>query len=196
MITIEAHIKGLIFDFDGTLLDTMPLHYRAWQEIVQAEGGNFPEKLFHQLAGAPNSKVIQTLNQTLGYHLNSKTISVKKEKLFVETYLPQAQPIAPVVAIAQKYKGQLPMAVATSSTPEVIGPALQAKGLDTLFDAVVTSRDVIHGKPAPDTFLEAARRLGVDPQGCMVFEDSDIGLEAARRAGMAGVDVRPWVTNQ
>ena len=193
MITIEPHIQGLIFDSDGTLIDTMPLHYLAWQETVQAVGSHFPEKLFYELAGVPSDKIAEILNEKFGYRLDPQQTAVEKERLFLESYLPKAKPIEPVVAIAKANKGQLPMAVATGGIPLVVQSALKVIGLENFFDAIVTSEDVANGKPAPDTFLEAARRLKVDPNACMVFEDSDLGLEAATRAGMAGIDIRPWI---
>lgn len=190
MITIESHIQGLIFDSDGTLVDTMPLHYRAWQDTVQAMGANFPEELFYKLGGVPSDKIVEILNESFGYRLDPKETAAKKEQHFLENYLPQAKPVEAIVAIAKAYKGRLPMAVATGGISPVVQRALKAIGLDNFFDAIVTSEDVAHGKPAPDIFLEAARRLKVDPQYCLVFEDSDLGLEGARQAGMVAVDVR------
>ncbi len=193
MITIEPQIQGLIFDSDGTLVDTMPLHHLAWQETVGAVGADFPEKLFYELAGVPSDRITEILNEKFGYQLNPKQTATQKEKLFLAKYLPRAKPIEPVVAIAKQYEGRLPMAVATGGIPLVVKSALKTIGMENFFDAIVTSEDVTNGKPAPDTFLEAARRLKVEPEYCMVFEDSDLGLEAARRAGMTGVDVRPWL---
>ena len=193
MITIDPHIQGLIFDSDGTLVDTMPLHYQTWQEITKKEGTHFPEQLFYDLAGVPSDKIAEILNEKFGYHMDPQKTAVEKEQLFLEKYLPRAIPIEPVVALAKKYKGKMPMAVATGGIPAVVNSALKTIGMEGYFDAIVTSEDVEHGKPAPDTFLEAARRLNVEPQYCMVFEDSDMGLEAAKRAGMAAVDIRPWV---
>jgi beta-phosphoglucomutase family hydrolase len=193
MITIEPHIQGLIFDCDGTLVDTMPLHYQAWQELTQTRGAQFPEDLFYELAGVPSDKIAEILNDQFGYQLDPQKTAAEKECLFLDKYLPKAKAIESIVSIARQYKGQLPMAVATGGIPAVVQFALKAIGLTDFFDAVVTSEDVKHGKPAPDTFLEAARRLNVEPQYCMVFEDSDLGLEAAQRAGMVGIDVRPWV---
>jgi len=193
MITIEPHIQGLIFDADGTLIDTMPLHYLAWRETVQAVGAHFPEALFYELAGVPSDKIAKILNEKFGYHLDPQRTASDKERLFLKSYLPRAKAIEPVVAIAKSNKGQLPMAVATGGIPPVVESALKAIGLENFFDAIVTSQDVVNGKPAPDTFLEAARRLNVDPKACIVFEDSDLGLEGAERAGMTGIDVRPWI---
>ena len=193
MITIEPHVQGLIFDSDGTLVDSMPLHYQTWREITQKEGTHFPEQLFYDLAGVPSDKITEILNEKFGYHMDPQKIAETKEQLFLEKYLPHATPIEPVVAIAKTYKGKLPMAVATGGIPAVVNSALKAIGMDGFFDAIVTSEDVAHGKPAPDTFLEAARRLKIEPEYCMVFEDSDMGIEAAKRAGMVAVDIRPWI---
>jgi len=193
-LTIPPHIRGLIFDLDGTLINTMPLHYLAWQELLQDKDVDFPEDLFYKLAGVPSDKIVDVLNETFGYDLHPARTAAEKESLFLEKYLPQAKPVEPVLAIAKEYKGRFPLAVATGGVLPVVKTALKALKLEDFFDAIVTSEDVTHGKPAPDTFLEAARRLKVQPQHCMVFEDSDMGLEAASRAGMAAVDVRPWLS--
>jgi beta-phosphoglucomutase family hydrolase len=191
MLTVAPHIKGLIFDCDGTLADTMTLHYLAWQETLQVFGLTFPEKLFYELAGVPSDKLVVALNETLGYDLEPQAIAAAKERCFLN-HLPQTQPIEPVVELAKRYKGKLPMAVATGGIPTVAGAVLQAIGLADFFEAVVTAQDVTNGKPAPDIFLEAARRLAVEPAYCQVFEDSPLGLAGAERAGMVATDIRPW----
>jgi beta-phosphoglucomutase-like phosphatase (HAD superfamily) len=189
MFVPGSHVKALIFDCDGTLADTMPLHYLAWQEALREINGRFSEKLFYQLAGAPNDKILTYLNETLGCNLNIEEVSQAKDEYF-RLYLPQARPIEPVVAIARQYKGRLPMAVATGGILSHIQITLQGIGLANFFDAIVTVEEVARPKPAPDTFLEAARRLGVAPQYCHVFEDGDLGIEGARHAGMTVTDVR------
>jgi HAD superfamily hydrolase (TIGR01509 family) len=171
----------------------MPLHYLAWQEIIQSKAAYFPEELFYELAGVPSDRIVEILNEKFGYSLHPKQIAAEKEALFLKSYLPKAKPIEPVVAIARRYKGRLPLAVATGGISTVVNSALKAINMIGFFDTIVTSEDVKHGKPAPDTFLEAARRLKVQPEHCMVFEDSDLGLEAAKRAGMTGVDIRSWL---
>ncbi len=191
-ITIAPHIRGLIFDSDGTLVDTMPLHHQAWLELGEQQGFHFPEALFYELAGVTSPKITETLNEKFGYTLDPEATAAAKEHLFFEKYLSQAQPIEPVIEIARAYKGKLPMAVATGGILKVVQTALKSIKMEGFFDTIVTSEHVLHGKPAPDTFLEAARRLKVEPEYCMVFEDSDMGLEGARRAGMVGVDIRPW----
>ena len=191
--SIEPHIKGLIFDADGTLVDTMPMHYLAWQQTAQSMGGEFPEPLFYELAGVPTVRIVEILNEKFSYGFNPQEFTEIKENLYMEKYLPTVNPIEPVVAVARKYQGRLPMAVATGAVQRVVQAALAATNLTAMFDTVVGADDVKHGKPAPDTFLEAARRLGVEPQYCLVYEDSDLGLEAAQRAGMTGIDVRPYI---
>lgn len=190
---IEPYIKALIFDADGTLVDTMPMHYLAWQQTARSLGGHFPEPLFYELAGVPTARIVEILNEKFGYHFDPAEFAEIKEQLFIDQYLPTVQPIRPVVTVAQTYKNRMPLAVATGAIQRIVQAALATTGLTALFDAVVAADDVEHGKPAPDTFLEAARRLGVEPQYCLVYEDSDLGLEAAERAGMTGIDVRPYV---
>ena len=191
MIIVEPHIQALIFDCDGTLADTMALHYLAWQETLQKVNGEFPEKLFYELAGASNARIAAVLNEIYGYQLDPEKAAHEKDERFLK-HLPQAKPIAMVVAIARDYKGRLPMAVATGGTPILVQSILAAIDLTDFFDTIVTSHDVAHPKPAPDIFLECARRFNIAPEYCQVFEDGDLGIEGAKRAGMTVTDVRPW----
>ena len=131
--TIESHIKGLIFDSDGTLVDTMPLHYQAWQKIAREQNFEFPEPLFYELAGVPSEGIAEILNEKYGYSLDPHQTAVAKEALFLEQYLPLAQPIEPVVALARQYKGKLPMAVATGGVGPVVRTALASIELNDFF---------------------------------------------------------------
>jgi beta-phosphoglucomutase family hydrolase len=192
---IKSNIKALIFDCDGTLADTMPAHYLAWREVTRANGADFPEDIFYQTGGMPGNKVVQLLNDRFGYQLNPQQITHDKEVLFYEKYVPQSQPIEPVVAIARQYQDKLPMAIATGGFRHIATKILKLIQIWDWFDTMVTSEDVVHGKPAPDTYLEAARRLNVLPAQCHAFEDSDPGIESARRAGMTVTDVRKLLHN-
>lgn len=181
---------ALIFDCDGTLADTMPAHFEAWTEIAQKYGLTFPEERFYTLGGAPANKILAMLSVEQGVVLDPEAVAHEKEHLFFDRYLDHAREIAPVVAIARAYHGRKPLAVATGGIRKVIERCLTNLSIRDLFDTLVSCEDVAHHKPAPDTYLMAAERLGVSPQRCCAFEDTDIGLQAARAAGMTAVDIR------
>ncbi len=190
MIEIPPHIRGLVFDCDGTIADTMPLHYRAWEQAVGEHGAELPEALFYEMAGVPTAEIVRALNERHGFSLPIQPIVDRKEALFL-AMIPEVVPIEPVVTLVRENAGRLPMAVATGGTRSICMKTLKALGLDGFFQAVATADEVPRGKPAPDVFLEAARRLGVEPTACMAFEDAELGLESARAAGMVVVDIRP-----
>lgn len=182
-------IKGIIFDCDGTLADTMPLHWRAWQVISKRHRLHFPEDRFYALGGVPTREILKMLGAEQQVEIDHLAVSKEKEA----EYLPliaQVEPIKAVVGIAHENAGKVPMAVASGGTAAVIDQVLRHLGIRDLFAAVVTSEDVVRQKPAPDIFLEAARRMGVPPGFCRGYEDTDLGLEAIRAAGMEAVDVR------
>ncbi len=181
--------KALIFDCDGTLADTMPAHARAWAATYKAFGIDIPEQPFLDMGGLPNRAIIETLNRERGCTLDVAQTQDEKERRYLDT-LHLVQEIAAVADIARAHRGRVPLAVASSGMGHVVHKTLTTLGLLPLFDVVVTADDVLHGKPAPDLFLLAAERLGVAPADCIVYEDGDPGLEAARRAGMRAIDVR------
>ncbi len=187
---IPDHVRGLIFDCDGTIADTMPLHYRSWVKALGEHGVEFPEALFYELAGVPTPDIVSILNDRHGHTMPVQATADKKDALF-ETLIPQVLPIQPVVQVVKTYAGRLPMAVATGGSRPVVEKTLNALGLMGYFKAIVTAGDVVRGKPAPDIFLEAARRIGVDPADCCGFEDADLGMTAVRAAGMMAIDIRP-----
>lgn len=182
-------IKGLIFDCDGTLADTMPLHWRAWQMVTQRHGLHFPEDRFYALGGVPSRDILKMLAQEQGRSLDHIAVAHEKENAYLPL-MAEVEPIHAVVEIAKAKHGKIPMAVASGGTHRIIEQVLEHLGIRRLFKVIVTSEDVINQKPAPDIFLEAARRMGVPPQFCRAYEDTDIGLEAIRAAGMEAVDVR------
>lgn len=184
----EGDFEGYIFDCDGTLADTMPLHYRAWVAALKEHAEIFPEALFYQLAGVPTERIIEILNERHGLSLDPIETSRVKEEIYIET-LPQILPIEPVVELVHKYHGTLPMAVASGGYREIVIRTLEVLGIGDKFDAIVGAEDYKRGKPAPDPFLEAAHRLGVAPEKCLVFEDAQTGIEAAKAAGMQWVFV-------
>jgi beta-phosphoglucomutase family hydrolase len=183
-------IKGLIFDFDGTLADTMPLHWQAWQVVTAKYGFVFPEERFYALGGVPTTDIFTLLAQEQGKSgLDSFVLAKEKEAAYLPL-LPQARRIERVVSIAEAAHGKLPMAVATGGLRHIIQRVLQQLAIEHLFDALVTSEDVVRQKPAPDIFLEAARRIGIPPENCRGYEDTELGLQGIRDAGMDVVDVR------
>lgn len=185
------NLTGIIFDCDGTLADTMPAHYEAWAETLIRYELELSEDRFYALGGWPTEKVTELLVRESGRTHNVSEIATHKEELFL-TKIHLVEAIAPVVAVAREHHQKLPLGVATGGTRDVAEKILRQIGVWGLFDAFVCAEDVSHHKPAPDVFLEAARRLGVDPRGCLVYEDTNPGIEAARRAGMRVVDVREF----
>jgi beta-phosphoglucomutase family hydrolase len=188
---IDANVKGLVFDCDGTIADTMPLHYEAWVEALGEHGVEFAEALFYEMAGIPSMQIVEILNERHGHDLPVQATADHKEELYVRL-IPRVRPIDPVVRLIEQYAGRLPMAVATGGTRAICTKTLAALDLLRYFQHIVTADDVKHGKPAPDIFLEAARRIGVPANQCVAFEDADLGVRAARDAGMKVVDVRHW----
>jgi beta-phosphoglucomutase-like phosphatase (HAD superfamily) len=192
---LPPNTRALVFDCDGTLADTMPVHFEAWTAMLATHGLQFPEPQFFALAGMPTDRIIARLASEQGAVLTTDDIVAMvadKENRYM-TMIDVVRPIEVVVSIAAHYRGVLPMAVASGGEGWVVRRTLAAIGTLDWFDTVVGSEDTVRHKPEPDVFLEAARRLGVDPEACVVFEDSDLGLEAARRAGMQGVDIRELV---
>lgn len=181
-----------IFDNDGTLVDSMPAHYRAWATATRAHGLTFTEEQFYALAGVPASGVLAALNKEqgrdvpLGPVTEAKAAALKDEMSKIEA-------VAPVMELARyaKARGKR-IAVASGSRRTSVIASLGATGIDAykFFDAVVTAEDVTHGKPHPETFLLAAQLVGVDASRCIGFEDGELGLQSLRSAGMIDVDVR------
>ena len=181
--------KGIIFDCDGTLADTMPLHWRAWQAVANRHRLHFPEDRFYELGGVPTRDILKMLSQEQGVPIDHMAVAHEKESEYLPL-LHQVEPVNAVVAVAREHYGKIPMAVASGGTRKIITQVLEHLGIVKLFEAIVTSEDVTRQKPAPDIFLEAARRIGVPPQFCRAYEDTELGLQAIRAAGMEAVDVR------
>lgn len=187
--------KGLIFDCDGTLVDTMPLHWRAWQKIAARHKLHFPEERFYALGGVPSRDIAKILATEQGINLDNLAVAKEKEVEYL-ALIEQIEPIHSIVAIAREHHGKLPMAVASGGTHKVIEQVLTRLSIRHLFDAIVTSEDIVNQKPAPDIFLEAARRISVEPQFCRAYEDTDLGMQAIRAAGMEAVDVREMLVKR
>jgi len=181
--------QGLVFDCDGTLADTMPLHWHAWQLITQRHNLHFPEDRFYSLGGVPSRDILKMLAEEQGRSLDHIAVAHEKENAYLPL-MAEVEPIHAVVEIAKANFGKIPMAVASGGTQPIIIGVLEHLKIRHLFGAVVTSEMVKNQKPAPDIFLEAARRIGVKPEFCRAYEDTDLGMQAIRAAGMDAVDVR------
>lgn len=194
--TAPAGTTALIFDCDGTLADTMPAHFLAWTAMLREYEIAFSEQRFYELGGMPGHKIIELLSGETGVPVaDIAAMVVDKENRYLAS-VDAIQRVEPVCDVALRYHGLLPMAVASGGEREIVTRTLTAIGMLDLFDALVGAEDTVLHKPEPDVFLEAARRLGADPATCVVFEDTDFGMEAAGRAGMHGVDIRPWVAGR
>ncbi len=185
--------QGIIFDCDGTLADTMPAHFEAWASILNRYELAMSEDRFYALGGWPTLRVAELLIVESGRSIDAQQIADEKESLFQEM-LHLIKPIEPVVEVARRHQGRLPLAVATGAVRPICQQILRQIGVHDCFDTIVSSEDVERHKPAPDVFLEAARRLGVAPSRCRVYEDTEPGFEAARSAGMEYIDVRAFHT--
>jgi beta-phosphoglucomutase family hydrolase len=182
-------MQAIIFDCDGTLADTMPTHYRTWKTVLAPHGIEFSEERFYSLGGLSVRSIIEILAEEQGKTVDPDALLAEKEALH-STHHARAVPISEVVDIAREWRGRIPLAVGTGGTRTFCTQTLKELGILDFFDAIVCAEDVPQGKPAPDIFLEAARLIGVPPEHCVVYEDTDPGIEAAKRAGMQWVDVR------
>jgi HAD superfamily hydrolase (TIGR01509 family) len=184
---------ALLFDCDGTLADTMPAHYRAWLHVTEAHGIAFDEDRFYSMGGRPTRDIVATLARERGIEIDVDHAARMKEASFL-AQLDRIEAIDPVVDVVLRSRGRVPMAVVTGGYRNVCLQILEQVGIADCFDTIVASEDTDKHKPDPDPFLEAARRLGARPERCVVWEDSDLGIAAARAGGMQWIDVRSFHT--
>ena len=182
-LDINPKAKALIFDLDGTLADTMPIHFQAYKNVLKNFGVDFSPELFTSLAGIPAVDTINKLNGIYGLEMNAEEVGHLKEQEY-ENMMHKMKPVKPVVELVKKYYGKLPMAVGTGSYKRLSWKTMNILGLDKYFDILVSNEDVERPKPHPDTFLRCAELMGVKPNVCEVFEDGEPGMQAAKEAGM------------
>jgi len=190
---ITPGVKGLIFDLDGTLANTMPWHYQAWKKACLRFGIEMDTAFLQAHTGAPGWKIAEDIIEVSGMSGKVSPEEIMNLKLDEFTSIQHnVTPIEPVTALVQRYYGKLPMSVGTGGHREAVERTLEVVGLRQYFDIIVTANDVKMHKPHPETFLRCAELMNVEPAYCEVFEDGDLGIEAARRAGMKATDVRTW----
>lgn len=189
MIDLPPGTRGLVFDCDGTLVDSMPLHILLWNECLEPHGVQAPASFIDTHAGKPTDVIVEIINAERGVAIDPKAFEEEKERRYRER-IGEVGPIEPVVATARRYRGELPMAVVSGGVRLNVEASLRAIDALDWFEVLLTADDPIAPKPAPDLFLAAAERIGVRPGECHAFEDADAGVEAARAAGMTVTDVR------
>jgi HAD superfamily hydrolase (TIGR01509 family) len=194
-LTLPAgNFRAYIFDCDGTIVDSMPLHYRAWKAALAEWNCDFPEALFYSWGGKPVREIIAELNLMHGLTMPVDSLAIRKESLYL-AQLPSLKAIPEVVEHITAQYGKIPFAVASGSRPDSVIGSLTTVGLLDKFQVFVSAGDYKNAKPAPDCFLLAAEKLGVAPKDCLVFEDTLLGIQAATAAGMASVIV-PFIMHR
>ena len=188
----EGDFKAYLFDCDGTIVDSMPLHYVAWKSVLLEWNCEFEEELFYAWGGMPVVEIISTLNERNGLAMPVVELQRRKEELFYAN-LPKLKAVPEVLEHIEARHGEIPFAVVSGSTQDSVQASLRSLNLLDRFETLVCAGDYKRGKPHPEPFLMAAERLGVAPGACLVFEDTQMGIDAATAAGMASVRVpAPW----
>jgi HAD superfamily hydrolase (TIGR01509 family) len=188
----EGDFRAYLFDCDGTIADSMPLHYIAWKEALAEWGCAYPEDLFYQWGGKPIREIIADLNAMQGLNMPVEDVAHRKESLYFEL-LPKLTAVPEVLAEIESAHGRIPFAVVSGSTRESVVGSLKSIGLLDKFDVMVCAGDYKRAKPDPEPFLLAAAKLGVAPEDCLVFEDTDLGIQSAKAGGMKSVRIlQPW----
>ena len=193
-MTLKVHqnTKALIFDLDGTLSDSLPVHLATWNKIGDKYGFTFDPNILHEMTGRPTIEfAVRVVDQYGLTEKPEKLVKMKQESFWEMAKL--LKPVDEVVSIVKEYYGKMPMTVGTGASKRSAEVQLKELGLEKYFVGIVSADDVTKHKPEPQTFLECARLMGVEPQFCQVFEDGDLGISAAKKAGMMVTDVRPFI---
>jgi len=188
----EGPFEAYLFDCDGTIVDSMPLHYVAWKTVLAEWGCKFDEELFYSWGGMPVAEIIAALNVREGLDMPADEIARRKEGMYYNI-LPELKAVPEVLEHIHMSHGKIPFAVVSGSTRDSVMKSLETLGILDKFETLVCAGDYTKSKPDPEPFLIAAERLGVKPEDCLVFEDTEMGIQAATAAGMASVKVlQPW----
>ncbi|MDK4735208.1 HAD family phosphatase [Rhizobium sp. CNPSo 3490] len=188
ILSLENDFEAVIFDCDGTLVDTPPIYADAWAAGLSLSGKPMNRDWYLLQAGMSEGVLMDAFERDFDVVLDRESVITAMRSHFLQN-VHKVLEVGAVAATVRRLAGLLPMAVASGGSREIVTATLEGTGLWTHFDHIVTIDDVAHPKPAPDLFLHAAGLLGVNPDRCVVFEDSEQGLESARRAGMSAIDV-------
>ena len=184
-----GNAKGLIFDCDGTLVDSMPLHMDAWKHAFLCVNEDYNQEYLDSKKGMKESDIIEIYNRDFHKNLDPEILVFIKHQYFNE-HFKLLKPIKKIVDVVDENHKRLPMSVVSGSRRDIVHRELEFIGIKDKFDFILTADDKFKPKPAPDKFLEAARLMKLDPEDCLVFEDGDLGINAAKIAGMKTIDVR------
>ncbi|HPE78104.1 MAG TPA: beta-phosphoglucomutase family hydrolase [Draconibacterium sp.] len=191
-LKVQTKTKALIFDLDGTLSDSLPVHMATWNKLGEEYGFTFDPNILHEMTGRPTIEFAVRVVEQYGLTVKPEKLVKQKQESFWEL-ANLLKPVEEVVSIVKSSYGKLPMAVGTGASRRSAEVQLKELKLIQYFDAIVSADDVTKHKPDPDTFLECARLMGVEPRFCQVFEDGDLGIAAAKKAGMMVTDIRPFI---
>ncbi len=191
-ITVHPEAKALIFDLDGTLSNSLPVHVATWNKLGEKYGFDFDPKIVQEMTGRPTLEFARRIVKQYDLAVEpEKIVKIKQQSFWDLAHL--LEPVDEIISIVKKYHGKFPMSVGTGASRKSAEVQLKALGLTDYFDAIVSADDVTLHKPEPETFIECARLMHVQPEKCQVFEDGDLGIEAAKKAGMFVTDVRPHI---
>lgn len=193
-MTIKVHsdAKALIFDLDGTLSDSLPVHLETWNQVGKKYGFEFDPQILLDMTGRPTLEFAEHVAKKYGLSEKPENlVRMKQESFWNSAHL--LNPIEEVVSIVKSSFGKLPMTVGTGASRRSAIVQLKALGLSDHFDGIVSADEVSKHKPHPETFLECAKIMGIEPKYCQVFEDGTLGIEAGQKAGMIVTDIRPFI---
>ena len=193
-LEIHPNTKALIFDLDGTLSDSLPVHIASWHAICSILKCSFDERIIVEMTGAPTIKIAERVKQEQGLDISAEEIVRMKQHEFRKN-INLIKPHDAIISLMKRSHGKIPMSVGTGSSRTSAMLQIKELMIDQYFEFIVTADDVSRHKPEPETFLKCAELMKVDPKFCQVFEDGELGMQAAKTAGMLLTDVRPFVSD-